>query len=160
MDLSKLSLGDKIIGGTTIVLIIDLLFLPWHKINGISVSVGGTTIQSGADISRTGIQSPNSFWGLLALLLTLAVLALVVVRKLTTVQLPDAPRPWGELTFFATIAVLVLLLLKTIIETRALSYGCYLAILLAAGMVYGGYLERGEADATSTGTGQGPTTPF
>lgn len=151
MDLSKLTLGDKIIGGTAIVLIIDLLFLPWH-----SVKVGAGAFS--VDYTRTAIQSPGSFWGLIALLLTIAVLAVVIVRKLTTTQLPDAPRPWGELTFYATIAVLVLLLLKLVLKTDYLGFGSYFGILLAAGMVYGGFLGRTDADARSTGGGS--STPF
>ena len=46
MDLDKLSLSDKIIAATGIVLIIDLLFLPWHSIDvgpfiGDALSSGG-----------------------------------------------------------------------------------------------------------------------
>ena len=33
MDFSKLTLGDKILGGTAIALVIDLLFFPWHSID-------------------------------------------------------------------------------------------------------------------------------
>ena len=151
MDLSKLTLGDKIIGGTAIVLIIDLLFFPWH-----SVKLGGGAFS--VNYTRSGIESPGSLWGILALLLAIAVLAVVIIRKMTSTKLPDVPRPWGELIFYATIAILVLLLLKLVLKTDYLGFGSYFGILLAAGMVYGGFLGRSDADARSTGSG--PNTPF
>jgi hypothetical protein len=136
MDLSKLSLSDKIIGGTGIVLLIDLLFLPWHKIDLGFVSA-----------SRSAIESPNSFWGVLALLVTLVVVGVIAVTRFTTTAMPDLPVPLNRAVFFATIVVLVLLLIKLVSETDYLGFGCYLAILLSAGMVYGGFLRSQEAEA-------------
>lgn len=154
MDLSKLTLGDKIIGGTAIGMIITLIFFPWH-----SVDLGAF-----GDYTRSGIESPNGFWGILALLVSIALLAVVIVRRLTDTELPAAPQPWGKLTFFGTIAVAVLVVFKLILETDALGFGAWLAVLLAAGMVYGGYLGRDEAD-TAPVSGQGlgdggSATPF
>ena len=156
MDFSKLTLGDKILGGCAIVLVIDLLFLPWHHVSysGFGVSVSE---------NRSAVQSPNSFWGWLAMLVLLAIIGTTIVRRLTETELPETPRPMAELTFYAAIGVLVLLVLKLIIETDALGFGAYLAILLAGGMVYGAYLDKDEADGTSTAGPSGDTgtpTPF
>jgi hypothetical protein len=148
MDLNKLSLGDKIAAACGIVLFIDLVAFPWHNIDFIIGSV-----------KRTAIQSPNSFWGFLALLLTIAVVAAIIVRKLTTAKLPDLPIPWSQAIFFASIATLALLLLKLIIETSALGFGAYLGILLAAGMTYGGYLISQEGDTATGNTGVGGMAP-
>ena len=138
MDLSKLSMGDKIVAGAGLLLIIDLLFLPWHDIDLGIISV-----------TRRAIQSPNAFWGVLALLLTIALVAVVLLRKLSTAKLPDLPVPYRDAIFFAAIAVLVLLVLKLIIETDALGFGAWLGILLSAGLVYGAYtLRREPADTT------------
>ncbi|HEY4376627.1 MAG TPA: hypothetical protein VGM93_05695 [Acidimicrobiales bacterium] len=153
MDLTKLSLGDKIIGGTTIVLLIDLLFLPWHSV---SVHAG---IYS-ASYTRGATESPNGFLGILALLVVIAILATVIIRKLTTTKLPDLPISWGEATFYAGIAVEVLLVLKLILKTDYLGYGSYLAIILAAGLIYGTFLGRSESDAPAAGKDDGPATPF
>ena len=143
MDLDKLSLSDKIIAGTGIVLIIDLLFLPWH-----SVDIGIATW------TRTGIESPNSFWGVLALLLTIAVVVVTLLRAFKPdTQLPDLPVTWDRAIFFGAAAALALLVLKLILETDELGIGAWLGLLLAAGMTYGGYLKF-QADSTaSAGTG-------
>lgn len=142
MDLSKLTMGEKIILGAGAVLLIDLLFLPWHKVDLGIVSV-----------SRSAIQSPNAFWGLLALLVTIAVVAVVAVNRFTSAKLPDLPVPLGQAVFFAGIAVLALLLLKLVVETDFLGFGAYLAILLGAAMAYGGFLVRSELGTSSPPAG-------
>ncbi|WP_426574131.1 hypothetical protein [Aquihabitans sp. McL0605] len=159
MDFSKLTLGDKILGGCALVLVIDLLFLPWHHW---SYSYSSGDIHVGGSFSRTAIQSPNSFWGWLAMLVLLAIIGVTIVRRFTDTALPDTPRPLPELTFYATIAVFVLLFLKLILKFDYIGFGAYLAILLAGGMVYGAYLDRNEEEgAPSVGTGDGGTaTPF
>jgi hypothetical protein len=146
MDLDKLSLSDKIIAGTGIVLIINLLFLPWH-----SVDLGFRTY------TRTAVQSPNSGWGVIALLLTIAVVAVTLLRVLKPdTTLPDLPVSWDRAVFFGTVAVAVVLLLKLIMETDFLGFGAWLGILLAAGMAYGGYLKfQDDTKAAGAGSGTG-----
>lgn len=141
MDLDKLSLSDKIIAGTGILLVIDLLFLPWHDIDLGIVSV-----------TRSGVESPNSFWGILALLLAIAVVAVTLLRVFKPeTKLPDLPVTIDRALFFGTAAVLALLVIKLIAETDYLGFGAWLGLLLAAGMTYGGYLKF-QADQASTGT--------
>lgn len=143
MDLDELTLSDKIIAGTGIVLIIDLLFLPWH-----SIDLGITTF------TRSGVESPNSFWGVLALLLTIAVVAVTLLRVLKPeTSLPELPVSWDRAIFFAAAATLVLLVLKLVMEMDALGFGAWLGILLAAGMAYGGYLKY-QADASTHSAGR------
>lgn len=149
MDLSKLTLADKIIAATGIVLLIDLLFLPWHSID----------LGPFGSVTRSGIESPNGFWGILALLLTIVVLAVLVITRFTTTKLPDLPVPLNRAIFFGTIAVLALLVLKLLLEMDALGFGSWLAILLGAGMVYGGFLKSQEAAPAAGYGGVSPSTP-
>jgi hypothetical protein len=147
VDFSKMRVPDWILGGCALVLIIDLLFFPWHKVD----------LGPFGDYSRSGVESPNAFWGWLALLVSIAILAVVIIRRLTTVQLPELPISWSDALFYAAIAALVLLFIKLIAETDSLGFGSYFGILLAAGMVYGGFATK-QADATSASST--PPTPF
>jgi hypothetical protein len=147
VDLNKLTLGDKILGGAGILLILDLLLFPWH-----SVDLGIVTI------NRQATESPNAFWGILALLLAIAIVAAIVVRRLTSVDLPDLPVAWSLALFYAAIATLVILFIKLISETSELGFGAWLGLLLAAAMVYGGFVlsketEPGGATGPATGSG-------
>ena len=160
MDLNKLSLGDKVAAGAGILLLIGLLFLPWHKID---FGFGDFDVAGVDDsVSRTAIQSPNAFWGILALLLTIAIVTTIILRKLTTVELPAlGSLSWGDVTFFAAIAVGVLLLLKLVIETDALGWGLWLDLILAGVMIYGAFLIRQDGDDVVPGGGPaGPPQTF
>lgn len=147
MDFNKLTLGDKILGGAGVLLILDLLLFPWH-----SVDLGIVTI------NRQATESPNAFWGLLALLLAIAIVAAVVVRRLTSVDMPDLPVPLNQALFFGAIAVLVILFIKLISETSELGFGAWLGLLLAAAMVYGGFVLSKETDV-APGTTPGEPMP-
>lgn len=140
MDLNKLTMGDKIVAGTGIFLVISLLFLPWHNID----------FGFGASFSRTGVQSPNAFFGWLALLLAIALVGSIVAEKLMGTSLPDLPVPWSDARFFGALAVLGLLVLKLVFEFDWLGFGAWLSLLLAAGMAYGGFLIKQEGPSTST----------
>jgi hypothetical protein len=148
VDLNKLTLGDKILGGAGILLVLDLLLFPWH-----SVDLGIVTI------NRQATESPNAFWGILALLLAIAIVAAVVVRRLTTATLPELPIAWSMALFYAAIATLVILFIKLVSETSSLGFGAWLGLLLAAAMVYGGFVTSKEADTGPAGTGYGNIPP-
>lgn len=145
MDLNKLSTGDKIVGGTGILLIIGLLFFPWHKVEIKFLNVS-------ASETRQAIESPGSFWGIVALLLTIAIVAVLVVRRLTTASLPEIPISWNQAVFYGAIAVLALLVIKLLSETDFLGWGAWIDLLLAAGMVYGGFLVSKEPEVAAGGS--------
>lgn len=157
MDLNKLSLGDKIVAGGGILLVLLLLFAPWHSVTIDFGEFGGEQTETlKAMSSRGGFGVP---WpAILAFLLLIAIVAVVLIRKLTATDLPELPIPWKQAIFYATIAVPVLLVLKWLLETESIAFWAYLDILIGIGIAYGGFLIFQEADDTAAGTA--PTTPF
>jgi hypothetical protein len=137
MDLKKLSLGQRIMSLAGALLLLDVLILPWHRI---SIGIGPFAITT----SRTGVQSPNGFVGLLIALVALAVVVRIGLSEFTSVELPALPVGWERADLIAGAAAAALVLLKLMLETSYLSIGAWLAVPLAGGMAYGGYLRSQE----------------
>ena len=135
--LKKLTLGDRVVGGAGVVLLVDLLFLPWHH-----VEVGFGTFTASAD--RTAIESPDAAIGWLAVLLTAAMVAHIVLVRFTDVQLPELGLPWSQISMIGGFATLAALLLKLLAETDYLGYGAWVGLALGAAMAYGGFLHEHE----------------
>ncbi|MEA2501464.1 MAG: hypothetical protein QOD01_1575, partial [Actinomycetota bacterium] len=128
MDLSKLSRGDRIIAVGGILLVLDLLFLPWY-----SFSFGPITVTS------NGLSGPNSFLGFLAFLVSIAMVAQIIVAKFTTVTMPDMPMPWPRVHMIGGYVVLALLVFKLLLHVSILGFGAFLAIVFGALLAFGGY---------------------
>lgn len=147
MDLSRITPGDKLITGAGILLLIDLLVLPWHQVFSSSI---------------TAVEAPGGWWGTVTVLLTLAILAVLVVRRFSAVPFTGLPAPIGLLNLIANAAVLAFLVIKLGLEPDYLGFGSYLGLLLAATMTAGAFLGRDETDEPPpVGSGRGaPPTPF
>ena len=139
MDLKKLSPGQRIMSLAGLLLLVDLLFLPWHRI---SIGIGTFGFTS----SRTGLQSPNGFLGLMAALVAVAIVARIVLSEFTAVKLPTLPVGWERAELLAGAAVVALVVLKLLLETSYLSIGAWLAVPLAAAVLYGGYQRSREIE--------------
>jgi Na+-translocating ferredoxin:NAD+ oxidoreductase RnfA subunit len=140
MDLSKLGRDNLLVGAGGILLIVDLLFLPWlHS----SVALLGAQIS----FSVRATAAPGALWGVLALLLTIAVvvdLALDEFRPQTRVPTTQLGR---AMTRCAVAALVVFfLLMKYFAETSFLGVGAYLGFLLAIVVVVGAYRHGQGAD--------------
>ena len=140
MDLKRLSPGERYMALAGVLLFVDLLVLPWHRI---SLGVGPFSVTA----SRSGIEAPNGFLGLLAALVVLAVVARIIVSEFTSVELPALPVSWQQADLIGGAAIAALVALKLIVETSYLSIGAWLAVPLAAVMAYGGYLRSREIAA-------------
>lgn len=138
MDLNKLTAGERIVVFAGALLLADLLFLPWHDFIA---------------ISRTAIQTPNSFWGVMALVVTAAMVALVVVTRFTSAKAPELPVPTGQAMFVGGVAVAALLFLKIAVQTSDLAIGAWLGFLLGGALAYGGSLVRKESEGAPPPTG-------
>lgn len=148
MDINKLTLGDKIAGICGVLLLIGLLFLPWHR-----VSLFGFTE------TATAVQDPNPFWGWLAFLTTAAVVAIIIVDRLVEADLPELPVGYYQLAFFLAIATGGFLIIKLLVETDFLGWGAWVDLILAGGMIYGGFLIfQGGGEPSSNG--RTPPQPF
>ena len=162
MDLSKLSLGDKIIAASGVLLFVFWLF-PWfhYDIGGF-----GSYKQSGSHFFFTGT---------VPMLLGLVMIGWVVATKLAQVDLPELPVPQGLLLLgmgglAALLVILRLLLGGDDAGTDVLdrSVGLFLAVLAAIGLAAGGFLKFQEdggelpksGGSTGTGTSGQPPTPF
>lgn len=141
MDLSKLTNAEKIIGSVGIVLIIDLLFLPWHDF-GDELGIAASFVDS----TRTAVQDPHGGYAIVALLVTLVMVLQIVLTKLTSVELPKIPVPWSQVHLIGGFVVAGLLLLKLLVETSVLGFGAWLGILLGGGLAYGGFLRGKEGE--------------
>jgi hypothetical protein len=137
MDLKKLSMGERIMALAGVLLLLDVLILPWHRIS-VGLGVFGFTA------SRTGVQSPNGFLGLLIALVAVAVVARIVLSEFTSVELPALPVTWERADLIAGAAAAALVVVKLLAETSYLSVGAWLAVPLAGAMAYGGYVRSHE----------------
>lgn len=144
MDLiKKLSLGQRILAGSGVFLLLDMLFLPWHRI---SIGIPGI---ARITENRSAIQSPNGFLGLLAFLVVAAIVAQLVLSEFTSLKLPEIPMSWGRADLFAAGAVAGLLVLKLVMETSYLSIGAWLALPAAGALVYGAFTRNQELSQAS-----------
>jgi hypothetical protein len=138
MDLKRLSIGERCMALAGVLLVLDLILLPWHRIS-IGIGLFGVTA------SRSGLESPNGWPGLLAALVAVAVVARIMVGEFTTVEVPALPVTWAQADLIGGAAVAALVLLKLVAETSYLTVGAWLAVPLAGAMAYGGYRRHGEA---------------
>jgi hypothetical protein len=126
---------DWIVGGLALLLVIDLLELPWHTVGGGTIS--GISLPS---ISNPGTGPPAAFLGVLAVLASLAVLFDLVFERLSPQT--NVPSIGGNrsLTRYAlAIAAAVLMALKFVLHLTQignLGVGFWFAAVLVAALVY------------------------
>jgi hypothetical protein len=135
---NALSLGEKIILPAGVVLFI-VGFLPWYSVD---LGTFGT-------YSRNGWESPGAFWSIMAILIGLAMAAVVVVKNLGTVAVPDnvGGVTWPKIHLGAGVAALVLVLIKFLNENSSMGFAFYLGIIAAAALAAGGFLMFREESA-------------
>jgi hypothetical protein len=128
----KLSQGERIVLVAGLLLIADLVFLPWHDIDlGAADDVVDTTI--------TAVQAPYSGYGIAAVVLTSIMVLQIVVTRLLAVRLSEPPLPWSQVQLILGVFVAVVLVIKLARLTDSLGYGAYSAILAGLLVAYGAY---------------------
>lgn len=162
MDLNKLSLGERIVGGAAIVFIIST-FLPWFTVSINAFGFSESDSGSGWDI--------GFLWARFPAIIALVMIIAIVVDKFTGAELPKLPVTWGQLHLGLGALAALLVLLKLIIgedggvpgDELAMfeemggeisrSFGIFLGLLAAIGMAVGGFFmfkEESAGGASST----------
>ena len=137
---NTLSLGEKIIVPAGAVLFI-VGFLPWYSVD---LGTFGT-------YTRNGWESPGAFWSIMAILIGLAMAAVVVVKNLGTVAVPDnvGGVTWPKIHLGAGVAALVFVLIKLGNESSHMGFAFYIGIIAAAALAGGGFLMFREESAAA-----------
>ena len=147
----KMALGEKIILIAAPLFFIDG-FLPWFDYD----VPGGP--------SRSGWSGDFSFFTIIAILVAVVMAAQIAVSRFTSVQMPALPQglTWARvhlgLAAYVAVAVLLRLLIGESVSGFGESFdadrtfGLWIAIVLAAALVAGGFLMFQEEQ-------KGPTTP-
>jgi hypothetical protein len=120
------------VGGGGILLIIFLFALPFYSDYGYTAAA---------------TSAPASIWGILALILAIVIVvdwALAVFSPQTTV--PTSPAGREMTRVYAAAVVVVLLLIKLILHTSYLGWGCFVDIIVAAIVTFGAWsLAQGKS---------------
>lgn len=125
MNLNNVSRDDWIVGGLALLLVIALLFFPW-----ISVSIGPFTATS------AGTGAPDGIFGILALLLAIALLADLGIERLSPeTQLPSLGDGRLFTRMVLAVAALVCVVLKFVLHTSNVGWGFWVTVIVAIALV-------------------------
>jgi hypothetical protein len=143
MNLSDVSRDDWILGGVALLLVIDLLFLPWF-----SISVGPFS----ASLKAT--DDPDGWLGILAVLAALALIVDLGIERLSPgTTLPNIRGSRTETRFVLAALAALFVVLKFLfhIHFSDFGFGFWAAIVLTAGLVYVA-LQARKTGAITPGT--------
>jgi hypothetical protein len=161
VNVDNVSRDDWLIGGLAILLLIDLLALPWFSIGG--GSVAGVSIPS---FDFTATDAPDGWLGVLAVLALLALLVdLAIERFSPSTELPAIGGSRAQTRALFAVATGGFLLLKFLFHINHfsdLALGFWIAVILTAALIYFALQARAGAPLTAGrlgGARQSPTTP-
>lgn len=143
------SQGRRMVVVFGVLLVVDLCFLPWHHF-ALSIDLGevGLSNVEGVSISRTAVQSPHSYLGMGATVVT-AVLAILAIAGKVGVAPGASSRGSGplvqQLPLIVGPGVLGTLAAKLFANSDYMAPGAWIGMALAAGLAYGGVLLSQEA---------------
>jgi hypothetical protein len=175
VDLSKLTTSDKIIAPAGLVLFLSS-FMAWFTVK-VSVD-GGDDFGIGSSSASGSGWDVGFMWAGLPALLGLAAAVIVLLPKLSEVELPDLPFPWGLALLGAGVWSAFWVILKFLIGVDgpssvsgfgvdyevSRSIGIFLAVLSSIAFAVGGFMrfkeDGGELPTKGTGDTGGGTAPF
>lgn len=143
--------GERIVVAAGALLILDLLFAPWHRFAiDVNLEQFGVELPS-FRMDRHGVQNPQAFFGLASAVIAALMIASVVAAKVSS----SVPRA-EQLHLVAGAVVLGLIVAKLMANNDFLGMGAWLGVGLAAALAYGGFLLSQEI---TTGTARKVPTP-
>ena len=133
MDFQKLERRFQLMLPSAPILLLFLIFAPWHQFG--SGSWG---------MSQSAIQAPNALLGVIALLTVVISMLISFAQVLGSDKLPESPKgkSWEEVVFLVSAVMLGALLLKLILETSFLGWAAWACIIAAAIHFYGSCIGR------------------
>jgi hypothetical protein len=143
--LARLTQGERIVLVAGVLLIADLLLLPWHDIPSDGVYEA---------LTLTAVQKVYAAYGIVAVVLTAVMVGQIVLSRLLSVQLPAPGVPWAAVHLVAGIFVAVMLVIKLVRLTNSLGYGAYSGVLAGILVAYGGWSIAREAEAQAAGAAE------
>jgi hypothetical protein len=145
--MDKVSTDDWIIGGVTLLLIIDLLFLPWFSI---TVGIGPVSVTA----TSTATGSPDGWLGILAVLALIALLAdLLFERFSPQTQLPVIGGSREQTRFVLACVATAFIFLKFLfhIHFSLFGFGFWGAVVLTAILMFASIRVRGGQSVIPSG---------
>jgi hypothetical protein len=156
--INELSLGEKIIVGSGILLLI-LSFFTWFK-------------KSADVLGRSYTYNGHNGWGgfasLIGILVMIALVTVVILRKLTSVDLPDTlgNLAWPLVYLIAGGVCFLLVLLQVLAIKQSVagtsldaSIWAWIGLLASAGVAGGAFLSFQEAQKAGPGPASPPPGP-
>lgn len=131
MNVNDISRDEWIVGGLALVLVLDLLFLPW---SAIGVGAGAQSIS----ITSTATGSPDGWLGVLGLLAVVALIADLIIDRLSPQgQLPSIRGSRAATRVVLAAAGVALLAFKLLLHIgSAGEIGFWAAVVLSGGLLY------------------------
>ena len=140
MSLESMKREDLALGGIALLLVIDLLFLPWFEIG-----IGPFSVSS------TATGAPDGWLGVIAVLAALALIVDLVIERLspgTTVPAIGGSRAATRLALAGAVALFVALKFLFHIHFGLFAFGFWLAVVLTGALVFLAFRARTTAPTT------------
>ena len=138
MKFDSVSRDDWILAGLALLLIIDLLFLPWFSA---SVSIGSFS----ASFTATATDAPDGAFGILAVLSALALIVDLGIERLSPgTAIPNIGGSRTQTRFVLACVTALFVALKFVfnIHFSDFGFGFYAAVVLTIGLVWVAFQTR------------------
>jgi hypothetical protein len=139
MDLGRLRRNDWILTWVAVLLVIDLLFLPWLDFS-VPLPVRGFSIS----ITSTATGAPDGWRGILAVVAALAVVGDLVVERFSDTRLPAVAgsRSLTRLVLACGAAVFVALKFLSFLHDSLYGFGLWAGGVLTVALVAAAARDR------------------